>query len=434
MKKTNIFLSFIAIATLVVALAGCTKPKDGAEGAAGKDANETCKLCHNASVVDAVAVQYDLSKHSWGEASFAEAGNTGCAPCHESEGFKYVCANNTPATFTLSTTTNKYVNDYASVSTAAYGEISCFTCHNKLHTTYGSTDLPALTTVAPVSMTFFGGTKSINLTQDGGISNLCVKCHQPRPFTASGQNGRLLNYDSLKNFPTDVFFDTTLTTNRLKPGYRTHTHYGTIGAIYAGVGFAGIEFPGTLSYTNSKHTTETSCQDCHMATVSGAAGGHTFKAEGNLNGCNVTDCHGAGTVTTSATDPYLGAVKTEIKGLLGQLAAKLQQGGREIMNRNADATTNLWYGHTTNNYDGYLNIYDPINNPTGSTTSFKANSTSGFSAAQIAFNNTLPKLMLTNAQFGSIINFQMCLREYSLGIHNYKYTKALLTNSIAILP
>jgi len=41
--------------------------------------------------------------------------------------------------------------------------------------------------------------------------------------------------------------------------------------------------------------------------------------------------------------------------------------------------------------------------------------------------------VITNAQFGAIINFQLCLREYSLGIHNLDYTKALLTNSLAVL-
>jgi hypothetical protein len=58
---------------------------------------------------------------------------------------------------------------------------------------------------------------------------------------------------------------------------------------------------------------------------------------------------------------------------------------------------------------------------------------STWTAEQKALNLTLPVLKLTNAQFGAIINFQMCLREYSLGIHNYDYSKALLANSIAIL-
>jgi hypothetical protein len=42
-----------------------------------------------------------------------------------------------------------------------------------------------------------------------------------------------------------------------------------------------------------------------------------------------------------------------------------------------------------------------------------------------------PKLLMV--QTGAIINFQFCLREYSLGIHNTQYVKALLTNSVEAL-
>jgi hypothetical protein len=102
-----------------------------------------------------------------------------------------------------------------------------------------------------------------------------------------------------------------------------------------------------------------------------------------------------------------------------------------------DPTGNLWLGLTTNNYDGNLNMYDPVNNPEGptyNTTMFQNTSTSGFTSAQITFNSSLPKLTLTNAQMGAIINFQLCLRDFSLGIHNAPYTTTLLANSIAVIP
>ena len=171
-----------------------------------------------------------------------------------------------------------------------------------------------------------------------------------------------------------------------------------------------------------------------MVPMTGKAGGHTFFAKGNFNGCNVDGCH-TGMGSSSAT--WTGT-RTEIKGLLDNLAAKLNIGGVDILNRNPDAEANLWSTLTTNKYDGYLNIFDPVNNP-----DFAANNPTGtfqnpspsnsWSADQKAFNLTLPKISLTNAQMGSIINFQLCLREYSLGVHNYAYTKALLTNSIAVL-
>jgi hypothetical protein len=304
----------------------------------------------------------------------------------------------------------------------------------------------------------WSGTKTINLTHDGGKSNLCVKCHQPRPFTRSNTTDKnVLDYAGLVSNPTAVFYDAAQANslNVLKPSYRTHTHYGTAGAIYAGVG--GVEF-GT-GYTNSWHTTGATCQDCHMAPITGRAGGHTFVAKGNFNGCNVTGCHSTSPISSSTTTAYWKGTRDAIKLKLDQLAAKLTIGGVDILNRNpvsAENTVimvdynrdgkdesvtpgvNLWAGMTTNNYDGYLNIYDPSTNPSGgvyNTSMFQNPSpSSSWTAGQTAYNLTLPKLTLTNAQMGALINFQLVLRDYSLGIHNTKYATTLLTNTIAALP
>lgn len=447
MKLKNISrLLFFALVTMCIAPScvkegpmGLTGPA-GADGKDGKDINETCKMCHNPTKVDLIAVQYEFSKHSYGEAAFEEAGNTGCTPCHSQEGFKYVVANNVSAGFTLNTATGKYTNNYATIPSAAYGEYGCSTCHSSIHATYGSSDLPSLTTVAPVPMTMWGGTKIMDLKADGGKSNLCVKCHQPRPFT-NVLTGNVLDYVALATTAGVVYDgDPAGKTNIIKPSYRTHTHYGAIGAIYAGMG--GVEFAGSLPYTNSAHTTAASCIDCHMGAkggmsdLVGRAGGHTFFAKGNLTTCNATGCHT--TAITSTTANFWVNPRAEIKTLLATLATKLTVGGVEIMNRNGDSESNLWFGITTNNYDGYLNVYDPITNPAGQTynaSSFQYVGTppATWSQAQKDNNATLPKLTLSNAQMGAIINFQLCLREYSLGIHNFNYSKALLTNSIAKL-
>jgi len=440
MKKFKNLLIYTAMFTGVV-LYSCEGPMGpaGQNGEDGTDANESCKLCHNSSVVDSVAGLYAFSKHSFGETAEEETGSTGCAPCHESEGFKYVCKNNTSVAFIPDpANAGKYLNPYASSTSTAYGEFNCFMCHSSLHTDYVYDDFKTLTTNAAVPMSMWGGSQTINLTQDNGSSNLCVKCHQPRPFTNSATDKNVLNYALLASNPADTFYKATrLTgTNVLKPGYRTHTHYGTVGAIFAGKG--GVQFSGTLAYTNSSHTTAASCSDCHMATPVtstsiAVAGGHTFKAKGNFNGCS--SCHPSVTNASQAA-AFWATPRTEIKGLLDNLAGLLKESGIDILNRNGDSESNLWYGLTANNYDGYLNIYDPVNNPAGgtyNTTMFKNPSTTGFSSGQITTNNGLTALTLTNAQMGAIINFQLCLREYSLGIHNYSYTKALLTNSIALL-
>ena len=408
--------------------------QDGVDGTDGADANETCKQCHNPESVDLISAQYEFSKHGYGETFFEEAGSTSCAPCHESEAFKDVVERNVPSTFTL--VSGSYVNNYTCSASTAYGAIACNTCHSSIHSTYSESDIPAFTTVDPVPLTMWGGAKTVDVTVDGdGSSNLCIKCHQPRPFTNSATDKNVLDYAKLVANPTDTFYAAVNPSgvNVLKPGYRTHTHYGTVGAIFAGEG--GIEFEGTLSYSSSQHNSQTTCADCHMAPMNGRAGGHTFTAKGNFNGC--TDCHP--NLTSTSSDPsHWGDKRTEIQTLLNQLAAELNINGIDILNRDPDSESNLWVTLTTNKYDGYLNIYDPANNPDGvannPTGIFKNPSPgSSWSQAQKDYNATLPAIVLTNAQMGAIINFQMCLREYSLGVHNYNYSKALLTNSLAIL-
>lgn len=432
MRNLLRFAAVMALPIMVFVMMSCEGPK----GPAGEDANATCTTCHTPDVVDRILVEFEFSKHSYGEAAFEEAGNTTCGPCHVQQAYLYVVENNIPATFTLNTTTGKYANDYVTISSEALGEIGCATCHSQLHTTYGEADA-ALTTTAPVAMTMWKGEKTINLTADGGRSNLCVRCHQPRPMTTNStlSNGDVVDYDSLKTFPTTLFYDSTRTPvgaeiDRVRPSYRFHVHYGTVGAVFAGMG--GVEFTGTESYTNSTHTTAASCQDCHMATVSGRAGGHTFMVQGNFNGCNQSGCH---TSVSSSDGTFWTTPRANIKTLLNTLASELNAlgGGHDILHSDSDSESNLWAGLTTGNYDGYLDIYDPSSNPSG----YWQNPTvsSSWTTSQKQENYNKPMFpSLTNAHVGALINFQFCLRESSLGIHNYDYVHALLTNTIAILP
>ena len=432
MKKQSI-ISAAAILTLSAGMAfSLLTSCEGPQGVAGVDANQSCKQCHNPTWVDAIEEQFVLAKHSFGEASLSETGNAGCAPCHESEGFRYVCKNNVPSTFTKNATTNKYANDYSATVGTAYGELRCVTCHASLHTKYDSTDIYPLTNVAAVSMTMWGGAKSIDIATQGGIANLCIKCHQPRPITTSTtlSDGNVINYAALADPAklTDVFFAPGAATNTVAISYRTGVHYGTVGAIFSGKG--GVEFAG-VPYGNSAHTSVAVCQDCHMAAMTGGAGGHTFIAKGNFNGCNTAACHGTSGALTSASLKFTDT-RTAVKTLLVALAAKLVTADNVPIMHTDLTSTNLWLGITSQGYDGYIDVYDPSTNPGGKV---KNPSPSGsWSQAQKDTNATLSPLSLTNAQMGAIINFQLCLREYSLGIHNTTYSKALLTNTIAALP
>jgi hypothetical protein len=363
---------------------------EGPMGVAGKDANETCKECHNGTVVEAKVLEFEHSVHFEGEA-FVRGTSAACAPCHSHQGFLYVAKNNTPATFVADPANpGKFLNSYIvdNATTGLPGRISCFTCHSNLHTTYTAEDFRPLTNEAPVSMSMWGGTKSIDFAKKEG--NLCAKCHQPRPVTAS--SGNVINHAILVSEKTSNF-------NQASIAYRTGTHYGTQGAMAAGVG--GIEF-GT-GYSNSAHVANASCSSCHMATPTGMTGGHSYIP--NFNGCNVSGCH----TNMSATNATYTAAVNDIETKLEQLAAKINAigAGNDILALDSE----------DNHYHGYFNVYDANSNPNG----YWRNPSQG----SVAFP------ALTNAQFGAILNYQLAYRDGSHGIHNYPYIKTLLENSLA---
>ncbi|MEI8202351.1 MAG: collagen-like protein [Bacteroidota bacterium] len=438
----------------------------GATGPAGV-LSVNCLECHDHNnptagsiAANKVNAQKEIvfSKHEEGaELAISEGGSTGCSPCHSHEGNHSVV--DMAVVPTLTWASNKYSFTYnadvnaSSNLTTMPSKISCFTCHKS-----AAADSMHLYTVAPVQMcmypTYSGGTvttasKTINLTQKGGISNLCVKCHQPRPMQMSttigtaATFGASVNYADLAANPSVVFYDSAVgnaSPNKLIPSYRTHNHYGAVGAIFAGQG--GVEFPGATAYPSvgnaSTHPTAAACQDCHMASPTGMTGGHSFRvryqdtiantATYNFKGCLTTGCH----TTMSATNVNWTSRRDTTTSLLLRIAAQLKTNGVEIMHKNPLYSSNIFALVTTAGYDGYLDIYDPSTNPTGLIKNPAQGST--WTAAQIATNNSLVKLRtLKNAQMGAIINFQLCLREYSLGVHNPMYSEALLRNTLATL-
>jgi hypothetical protein len=238
-------------------------------------------------------------------------------------------------------------------------------------------------------MTMYGGTKSINFTKTGG--NLCAKCHQPRPVT--GSNGNVIDYALLVSSPTTVYSLSSI-------GYRTGGHYGTQGAMASGTG--GIQF-GT-GYTQSAHVAGASCNSCHMATPSGAAGGHSFEVSGNFNGCNVSGCH----TNMSSTNTTYTATRSAVDQKLDQLAAKINAlgNGNDILEKDP----------LDGKYHGYFDIWDANSNPDG----YWKNPAFGEPAFPA----------ITNAQFGAILNYQMAFRDGSHGVHNAPYITKLLDNSL----
>jgi len=425
----------------------------GPAGEGGMPVN--CLQCHNhnpatqaatgmGAAIDNATKEIAHSKHDEGaELAIGEGGSTGCAPCHSHEGMHSVVDNNVIPTYNFNAATSKYSFAYNAAVSASSGlntmpsKIGCFTCHKG-----AAADSMALYTVAPVPMTMWampGETKTIDLTQHNSESNLCVKCHQPRPMNVSGtlSNGASVNYTDLATNPNNIFFDAAVgnaAPNKLMPSYRSHNHYGSVGAIFAGMG--AVEFPGTLSYANtSAHATEASCQTCHMATPTGTNGGHSFRVSSisaesgsktyNFKGCNTSGCH----TSLSATSTTFTGAQANTLDLLNTLADKLRSNGIEIMHKNTDPATNIFASVTPAGYDGYLDIYDPSTNPLGSLRNPAP--ASAWTVAQKATNLALPQLTtLLNVQWGAIVNFQLSLREYSLGVHNPAYSAAVLNNTI----
>lgn len=157
-------------------------------------------------------------------------------------------------------------------------------------------------------------------------------------------------------------------------------HHGPQSNIIAGIG--GYEISGSTAYENSAHTSaiDEGCVTCHMAEAYGdQAGGHqmgmTYSYHGhdvvNLAGC--TSCHS----DESALETKIETTQTEIETLLASLADKLVTAG-----------------------------------------------------ALSATNGTVPGTYSANVA-GALMNYRLVEEDRSGGVHNYKYAKALLENSIA---
>lgn len=176
--------------------------------------------------------------------------------------------------------------------------------------------------------------------------------------------------------PTTGEKEYKVTTNRWGP------HYGTQSVILNGTD--GWEYAGSMAYTSTNHKGLATCAECHMADGEGTlTGGHTWRiasADGtkvNVNGC--TKCH-AGATTTD-----INGKQTEITGLLNQLGDRLIA----------------------------LKLLNPADH------------------LALVYNKEPGKMTpWTAKEAGAFFNYKLVSADRSMGVHNYKYTKALLVNSL----
>lgn len=149
-------------------------------------------------------------------------------------------------------------------------------------------------------------------------------------------------------------------------------HHGTQTNTLLGTGY--YEVKGTETYANDYHTTHVAdaCATCHMYDA-----GHTFAP--NVNACNASGCHDNAPLTNFN---YNGA-QDSVTVWLKQLGAKLVAAG--LLKYNAD------------------------------------------SSATSEVTGTYPA-----DQAGALFNYEGLSDDKSEGVHNFKYVKALLKNSIAV--
>lgn len=174
--------------------------------------------------------------------------------------------------------------------------------------------------------------------------------------------------------------DVTITNARYGP------HYGPQANMLTGKGPYPI--PGSMPYLNSAHTNLVSggCVTCHMGPATGIwGGGHqmnvkyttgTGSTAYQYTGCLDSGCHGTSAEVTALINPN----RTEIQGLLTQLKEKLQE-------------------------KGLLN------------------------AAELV---PVPKTM-TQMEAAAIMNYKFVYGDASYGAHNYRFTKAILVNTLESL-
>lgn len=159
----------------------------------------------------------------------------------------------------------------------------------------------------------------------------------------------------------------------------------TQAVILRGTGSGAFEIPGAAAYINSPHGTQVTngCVGCHMAAVRGnQAGGHTFKvtylsSDGITENDYVAGCIACHTSLKSGVGAFdVNKVQTDVDALIAQLKALL------ITAKMLDASDRGLAG------------------------TFPAN------------------------KVGILMNYKLITTDKSHGVHNAKYVKALLNNSI----
>jgi len=264
---------FVLLIVSCLLFASC----EGPLGPSGKDANESCVLCHNnEGTVAVVESQWAGSVHAIG-GNAAYANRTGCVRCHTSQGFLEYVAEGSDADIAVPTSPM---------------QINCRTCHN-IHKDYTIDDWALTKPGAQILDVKYAGA---DVTWDKGNSNQCAGCHQSRPVSPA----------PVANGP-----DFAITNTRIGPHHGPNTNLI--------LGKTTFELTGTAYPTSNPHSTESGCLTCHMATPYGyQAGGHNMGVIYDSHGTETLLTTGCAVCHTDAT-----ALKTKITTLNSDITSKL---------------------------------------------------------------------------------------------------------------
>lgn len=229
---------------------------DGIDGIDGVDGTTSCVSCHSNEYRDPIRLAYAESRHgsSVGTQWARRGQSASCARCHGNEGF-------------VDYLSGLYVDSLGNAIANPDGylvgnPINCSGCHD-MHRSFNFEEDgndKAVRSIEPVDL-FLDPNVTIdirNTSDELGLSNLCVNCHQPRDsYEIPG--------------PTA---DYIVTSTRLGP------HYGAQSVLLEGI--MGANISGSVAYPgvgSAGHREGSSCIACHMGESSDPEqGDHTWKA------------------------------------------------------------------------------------------------------------------------------------------------------------
>ena len=405
----NLVRLLLLFTVVVFILTSC----EGPMGPSGKDANESCILCHNTPNQDAKLAEYHLSKHYYGTSS---SRNTKyCARCHTKEGFIEITG---AETYVAS-------NDIPNAT-----RIDCETCH-KHHAFDFADDTVSfiLRTNSPIALNYYNNSK----TEDfGKIDNLCVTCHQIRGVTTptvyknsadSIAKKADATWKQLPYFPLDNAKEGT--TVKLQIGQSFAVHDGNQSNLFSGIN--GYEYAGK-TYTRTWKHSGNACTDCHMNEYNPdtQTGGHSLIV--NKDAC--TTCH-------QGVDK-LTPVQTSIDAKRIELAELLVT--RKVFKKSTNSSGVVSYtAEPTHDFYGVL--FPSTQSPAIFATALVSANTVGSTSGILVYANTVT-LAADNdyanrigrewkyGELGAAYNYGYITSELSLGVHNPTYAMQVLQNSI----